>query len=81
MLLQLSQYFPLSPSPPSPPPTSIVNPHTVVHIHGSCIYVLWLIPSPPFKQSTPLPSPLTVVSLLHVSRPLVLFWLLVYFVL
>ena len=45
---------PLSPMP-SPP---LVNPHIVFHVHGSCIYVLWLISSPslmqfPFSPSTP----------------------------
>ena len=54
MLLQLSQLFPLHFHPPSPPPPSIVNPHTVVRVHGSFIYVLCLIPSPSFNQSSPL---------------------------
>ena len=36
MLLQLSQFFFLCPPPPAPP-TPLGNPHTIVHVHGSCI--------------------------------------------
>ena len=39
-VLHCSNYFPLCPPSPSPPTTSIVNPHTAVHVHGSFIYVL-----------------------------------------
>ena len=38
--------LPLHTPPPSPLPTSTVNPHTVVHVHGSFRYVLCLVPSP-----------------------------------
>ena len=42
----------LSPSTqPAPIPT--VNPHIVVHVHGTCICVLCLIASPPFNHSQP----------------------------
>ena len=42
MLLQLSQFSPFAPSyPASPGPSG--NPHTTVHAHGFCIYVLWLL--------------------------------------
>ena len=51
-LLQLSQFFPLCPSPPSTPSG---NPHTAVHVHGSRVYAVWLLPSPSFIQC-PLPS-------------------------
>lgn len=37
-------FFPFACLYPAPPPG---NPHTVVHINGSCIYALWFIPSPP----------------------------------
>ena len=80
MLLQLSQYFPIHPPPPSHPLTSIMSPLTIVHIHGSLIYVLWIIPFPSFNQSLPPPSPLTAVSLSCDSMSLVLFCSLVYFV-
>ena len=40
MLLQLSQFSPFCPLLPA---TRSLNPHTVVHVHGSCIYVLWLL--------------------------------------
>ena len=80
MLLQLCQPFLLFLPPPSPPSSLTVNHHTIVHVHGSCINVLWLIPSPSFNQSPPSLSPLTAVSLFHVSLPLVLFWSSVYFV-
>ena len=29
--------------PPLSPSTPSGNPHTTVHVHGSCIYVLWLL--------------------------------------
>ena len=64
--------FLLCPSPPSPPPT-------VVRVRGSFIHVLWLVPSP-FHHYLPSSSPLAAVSLFHVSKPLVLFCLLAYFV-
>ena len=62
------------------PRTPSGNPHTVVHVHGPCIYVLWLIPSPSFNQSPPPTSPLPAVSLFHVSVPLILFCLLILFI-
>ena len=34
-------FFPLIPSTWHPLPSS--NPHSLVHVHGSCIYVLWLL--------------------------------------
>ena len=56
-----SNYFPLCPASPSPLPTFTVSPYPFVHVHGSFIYIPWLIPSPSFKPS-PLPScPLTAV--------------------
>ena len=56
MLLQLS-LFSLCPPPSSPPTTSKISPLSIVHVHWSFIYVLWLIPSPSFNQSLlPLPS-------------------------
>ena len=71
MPLQLSQFFPPWPPLPSPPPTSIVLTQTVVHFRGSFIYVLWLIPSPPFKESPAPSSPLTSQSV-SCSMPLAL---------
>ena len=50
--------------------------HTVVCVHGSCIYDLWLILSPSFIQ----PLPGTAVSLFHVSTPLFLFCSSLYFI-
>ena len=32
---------PLASLPPAPPPTPSGSPHTAVHVHGSCTYVLW----------------------------------------
>ena len=55
ILLQLSQFFLLCPPLPSPPPVPTVNPHTVVCVHESLIYVLWLVPSPFFHHIS-LPS-------------------------
>ena len=69
---------PLSPST-QPVPHSH-SPQSVVSVHGSCIYVLWLILSPIFNQSLPLLFPLTAVILFHVSMSLALFFSLVYFV-
>ena len=42
---------------PSPGPPSLGLYHTVFCVHGSCIYVLWLIPSPSFIQSPPYCQP------------------------
>ena len=53
MLLELSQFFPLFPPPPSPSPAPTVNPHTVVHVHGSFIHALWLVPSSSFHLYPP----------------------------
>ena len=39
MLLQLCQFSPFAPST-QPTPTSIVHPHTIVHVYGGFIYVL-----------------------------------------
>ena len=38
MLLQLSKFFSFFSPPPCLPSTSVVNPHTIVNVHGS--YVL-----------------------------------------
>ena len=38
--------FPLFPHLLSAPPAPTVNPHTLVHVHGSFIHVLWLVLSP-----------------------------------
>ena len=54
--------------PPSSHPLPSGGPHTAVCVHGSCMYVPWLIPSPSVIQSS-LPSPLTAVSLFHVPTP------------
>ena len=51
--------------PPHPLPSG--HHHTIVCVYGSCIYVLWLIPSPSFIQSSPPPSPLTAVSLFYIN--------------
>ena len=66
--------FPLCPPRPSPRhPAPTVNPHTVIHVPGSFIHALWLIPSPSSHHS-PLPCfPLAAVSLFPVSISLVLF--------
>ena len=39
--------FPHVPLHPGHLPTSTVNPHTIVHVHGSFTHVLCLVPSPP----------------------------------
>ena len=41
--------FPTSTQPLPPFPSA--NHHTVVYVYGSCIYDLWLIPSPSFIHS------------------------------
>ena len=61
MLLQLSQFFPFCPPPPSPPLSPSVNPLSIVHVHESFIHVLWLVPSPSFHPF-PLPLPLLQLS-------------------
>ena len=44
MLLQLSQIFSLYPLHPAPSlPQAVPTPLFIVHVHGSCIKVLWLI--------------------------------------
>ena len=83
LLLQWSQYPPIYPPPsilPPPTPAPTVNSHTVVHGCGSFIHVLCLVPSPSFHYCPPTPSPLVTFRLLHVSMPVILFCLLVYFV-
>ena len=40
--IRVLSVFPLYLPPPSTPNHSH-NPHTIVHVHGSCIYVLWLL--------------------------------------
>ena len=78
--LQLSQFFLFCPPLPSSCPTPTVNSYTVVQVHGSFIYVLWLASSPSFSHY-PLPtSTWTTVSQLHVSMSLDQFCLLVNFV-
>ena len=61
-LLQSFLFFPLCPPLPIPSPTPTVNSHTVVHVCGSFIYVLCLVPSPSFPHYPPLPAPLVTVS-------------------
>ena len=34
-------FFSFAPPPNLPTPSG--NPHTIVHVHGSCIYILWLL--------------------------------------
>ena len=63
----------LHPSPATPSPGLY---HTIVYVHGLCIYVLYLIPLPSFIQFPHLLSS----DICHVSMPLVLFCLLVLFV-
>ena len=62
-----------------PAPLPPGHPHTVVSVHGLCIYVLRLIPPPCFIQH-PQNLPLISVSLFPVSLPLFLFCSSVYFV-
>ena len=62
--LQFSQFFPsCAPLPRHPHPP--VNPHPVVHVHGSFVLVPGLEPSPSFPHYPPPPSPwsLSVCSL------------------
>ena len=80
ILLQLSQSFPLCSPLPIPPPAPTVNSHTIVHVCGSLIHVLCLVPSPSFHHYPPPCSPLVTFSLFHVPMPVVLFCSLVYFV-
>ena len=54
--------------------------HAVVCVCGLCMYVLWLIPSYSFIQGLPAASPLTPVSLFHVSMTQFLFCFSLYFV-
>ena len=42
MLLQLFHFFPFAPLQLAPPTVS-GNPHAIVHVHGSCVQVLWLL--------------------------------------
>ena len=51
---------------PSHPPIPTVNSHTVVHVRGSFIHVLCLVPSPSSHHCPPLSSPLVTFSLFHV---------------
>ena len=53
--LQLSQFFPLCPPLPIPPPAPTVNPHTIVHVHGTFVHVLCLVPSCSFYHYSPAP--------------------------
>ena len=52
------------------------NPYTCVHVHGSCIHILWLLPSPSFNPS----HPLLQLSVCSMFLSLILFCSLVYFV-
>ena len=79
MLLQLSQIFPFIPlqSAHSPFPQSIPSQLPMnIHIRVFFDYSLRLLSTSPHLP----PSPLTIVSVCHVSVPLILFWLLAYFV-
>ena len=40
----------------APSTTPSGSPHTIVHVPGPCMCVLWLLPSPSFNQSPPSPS-------------------------
>ena len=75
ILLQLSHFFPFALLCLALPPTPTVNPHTVVHLHGSCITCCLFDPFPSFRPSfhcyLPLPSSLAAVSLFHVFMSLV----------
>ena len=46
ILLQLSHFFPLCPSPLNPPPSPTVSSHPVVHVYGSFTHVLCLLLQP-----------------------------------
>ena len=70
--------FPLCPPLPIPPPTPTITSHTVVHVSGSFIHVLHLVPSPSFHHYPPSSSPLVTFSQFHVSMPVVLFCLNLY---
>ena len=74
MLLQLSLPFLPFPATLSHPIPSISQPHIIVCVHGLCINVVWLIPSPSFISS-PTSFQITV-SLFPVSKLLLLFCLL-----
>ena len=67
--------FPAIPNPPLP--HSILP--TIDLVHGSCIHVPWLDPSPS-PHDPPPPSLLVTVSLFYISMSLVLFCPLVCFV-
>ena len=70
------------PCPPLtiPPPALKVCSHLVVHVHGSFMHVLCLVPSPSFHECPP-PLSLRVTSiLLHVYMSVVLFCSFGYFV-
>ena len=71
--------FPRLPSSAHPTLQLPVNSHTVVHVRGSFIHVLCLVPSPSFHHYPPTPSPLVTVSLFHISMPVFLFCSLVHF--
>ena len=73
-LLQMSAFSPPQPtSTQSPTPIPSDHHNTGVCVHGLCIYILYLTLFPFPHSVTPPPSPLTVVSLFHVSMPLFLF--------
>ena len=64
---------------PSHPRSHSHFPH-FVHVHGSFIHVLCLVPSPSFHHYPPPYSPLVTVSLFHVSMLVVLFCLFILFI-
>ena len=72
--------FPASPSSTHPTTLPKVNSHTVVHVRGSFISVLCLVPSPSFHHYSLPPTPLVTFSLFYVSMSVVLFCSLVYLV-
>ena len=63
ILLLLSQFLPLWLPLPIPLPNSHsqFSHFSFVHVHGSFIHVLRLVPSPSFHHYPPLPSPLVTV--------------------